>query len=68
MHLSTPHGDRREWSAAVSAANLPIEISAGAPKRLRLFPEQTEGGQALPSERDANGGIKEKLKVIVVIY
>ena len=37
-------------------------------ERLRLFPEQTEGGQALPSERDANGGIKEKLKVIVVIY
>ena len=52
----------------VSAANLLLEISAGAPKRLRLFPEQTEGGQALPSERDANGGIKEKLKVIVVIY
>ena len=25
-------------------------------ERLRLFPEQTEGGQALPSERDANGG------------
>ena len=29
----------------VSAANLLLEISAGAPKRLRLFPEQTEGGQ-----------------------
>ena len=52
----------------VSAANLPIGSSAGADKRLRLFPEQPEGGQALPSERDANGGIKEKLKVIVVIY
>ena len=25
-------------------------------------------GRQLPSERDANGGIKEKLKVIVVIY
>ena len=28
------------------AANLLLESSAGAPKRLRLFPEQTEGGQA----------------------
>ena len=24
-----------------------------------VFPEQTEGGQGLPSERDANGGIFE---------
>jgi len=39
------------------ADNLLLESSAGAPKRLRLFPEQTEGGQELPSERDANGGI-----------
>ena len=51
----------------VSAANLPIEISAGAPKRLRLFPEQPEGGQGLPSERDANGGILgENIKVRLV--
>ena len=28
------------------AANLLLEISAGASKRLRLFPEQPEGGQA----------------------
>ena len=47
-----------DWSAAVSAANLRIESSAGAPKRLRLFPEQPEGGQELPSVRDANGGEK----------
>ena len=39
------------------AANLLLGISAGAFKRLRLFPEQTEGGQELPSERDANGGV-----------
>ena len=28
----------------VSAANLLLECSAGAPKRLRLFPEQPERG------------------------
>ena len=36
----------RSGQRLVSAANLHIEISAGASKRLRLFHEQTEGGQA----------------------
>ena len=57
----------RDWSAAVTLPIFFLKFQQSR-ERLRLFPEQTEGGQALPSERDANGGIKEKLKVIVVIY
>ena len=40
----------------VSAANLRIEISAGASKRLRLFPEQPEGGQAAAVRKGCERG------------
>ena len=40
----------------VSAANLLLEISAGAPKRLRLFPEQPEGGQAAAVRKGCERG------------
>ena len=38
------------------AANLLLEFSAGAYKRLRLFPEQTEGGQAAAVRKDCERG------------
>ena len=38
------------------AANLRIEISAGASKRLRLFPEQPEGGQAAAVRKGCEWG------------
>ena len=40
----------------VPAANLLLESSAGAPKRLRLFPEQTEGGQAAAVRKGCERG------------
>ena len=52
----------------VSAANLRIEISAGAPKRLRLFPEQTEGGQATAVRKECErGNFKIAVQIIGVI-
>ena len=58
MLRCSPHGDGQGLVSGCDAANLLLVFSAGAPKRLRLFPEQTDGGQELPSEKDANGGIR----------
>ena len=38
------------------AANLLLESSAGAPKRLRLFPEQPEGGQTAAVRKGCERG------------
>ena len=46
----------------VSAANLPIGSSAGADKRLRLFPEQPEGGQAAAVRKGCERGNKRKIE------
>ena len=43
-----------DWSAAVTLPIFFLKFQQ-ARERLRLFPEQPEGGQELPSERDANG-------------
>ena len=52
----------------VSAANLRIEISAGADKRLRLFPEQTEGGQAAAVRKGCErGNLKIAVQIIGVM-
>ena len=42
----------------VSAANLPIEISAGALVGCGFSLSNPREGRKLPSERDANGGEK----------
>ena len=43
----------------VSAANIPIEISAGAKSGCGFSLSRPREGRLLPSDRDANGGILE---------
>ena len=47
-----------DWSAAVSAANLLLESSAGADSGCGFSLSNPREGRKLPSERDANGGEK----------
>ena len=50
------------------ADNLLLGSSAGAPKRLRLFPEQTEGGQATAVRKECErGNFKIAVQIIGVI-
>ena len=46
----------RDWSAAVPAANLLLESSAGADSGCGFSLSRPREGRQLPSVRDANGG------------
>ena len=55
----------RDWSAAVPAANLRIESSAVALVGCGFSLSRPREGRPLPSERDANGGVRNNERVVI---